>query len=119
MKFIFQFCRILGVCFAGEILAVLLPFPVPASVYGLALLLLALKTGFFQLADVKETGKYLVGIMPLLFIPAAVGVMELWEEMGAILVPCILAAVPVTLLVMGVAGLVTQYVQRRIGKGGR
>ena len=42
MKYIFQFLRILGFCLAGELLHWLLPLPVPASIYGLVLLLLAL-----------------------------------------------------------------------------
>ena len=115
MKYVFQFCRILAVCFLGEILALILPFPVPASVYGLILLLAALKSGIFRLEQVRETGKFLTAILPLLFIPAAVGVMELTEELGAMLIPCIIATVPITMLVMGASGLVTQYVQRRAG----
>ena len=44
MKYIFQFARILVFCLLGELLHFLLPLPVPASIYGLVLLLLALKT---------------------------------------------------------------------------
>ena len=54
----------------------MLPLPVPASVYGLVLLLAALNFGFVKLDDVKEVGIYLTGIFPLLFVPAAAGVME-------------------------------------------
>ena len=116
MNYIFQFCRILAVCFLGELLAILLPLPIPASVYGLILLLAALKTGVFRLEQVRTTGKFLVAIMPMLFIPAAVGVMELWEELGAMLIPCVIAVLPITALVMAVTALVTQRVQ--LGKGG-
>ena len=49
----------------------MLPLPVPASVYGLVLLLAALTTGIVKLEQVKETGTYLTGIFPLLFVPAA------------------------------------------------
>jgi len=59
-----------------------LPLPVPASVYGLVLLLLALNFRLIRLEDVKEVGVFLTGIFPLLFVPAAAGVMELWAEMG-------------------------------------
>ena len=48
-----------------------LPLPVPASVYGLVLLLAALTAGVVKLEQVKETGTYLTGIFPLLFVPAA------------------------------------------------
>lgn len=54
-----------------------LPLPVPASVYGLVLLLAALTAGIVKLEQVKETGTYLTGIFPLLFVPAAAGIMFL------------------------------------------
>lgn len=118
MKYIFQFGRILLVCLLGEMLARMLPLPVPASIYGLLLLLTALKLGIFRLDQVKEAGTFLIGVLPLLFIPAAVGVMELWPELEAMLLPCLIAVIPVTLLVMGVAGRVTQAVRRRLERGG-
>ncbi len=65
----------------------MLPLPVPASVYGLVLLLAALNFKLVKLDDVKEVGTYLTGIFPLLFVPAAAGVMELWAEMGEMLLP--------------------------------
>ena len=117
MKYIFQFCRILLVCLLGELLAHVLPLPVPASVYGLVLLLASLRLGIFKLEQVKEAGSFLTGILPLLFIPAAAGVMDLWTELKAMLLPCLIAVVPVTLLVMGVTGQVTQKMRRMLGTG--
>ena len=104
MKYIFQFCRILLASLLGELLVHVLPLPVPASVYGLVLLLAALKLGIFKLEQVKEAGNFLTGILPLLFVPAAAGVMDLWTELKAMLLPCLIAMIPVTLLVMGVSG---------------
>lgn len=117
MKYIFQFCRILFFCFLGELLHSLLPLPIPSSVYGLILLLAALKTGRVKLEQVRETGSFLTGIFPLLFIPAATGVMEVWSELQAMLLPVILALFVVTVLVMVVSGRVTEYVAER--QGGR
>ena len=91
----------------------MLPLPVPASVYGLVLLLAALNFKLVKLEDVKEVGTYLTGIFPLLFVPAAAGVMELWAEMGAMLVPILISIVPVTVLVMVSAGETTQAMTGR------
>ena len=107
-KYIFQFARILAFCFLGEILHVVLPLPVPASVYGLVLLLAALNFKLVKLDDVKEVGTYLTGIFPLLFVPAAAGVMELGSQLINLLLPAVLAIVPVTALVMAVTGMVAQ-----------
>ena len=115
-KYIFQFARILAFCFLGEILHHVLPLPVPASVYGLVLLLLALNFRLIKLEDVKEVGTYLTGIFPLLFVPAAAGVMELWAEMGEMLLPILIAIIPVTVLVMVSAGKTTQALTGRKNK---
>ena len=94
----------------------MLPLPVPASVYGLVLLLLALNSRLIKLEDVKEVGTYLTGIFPLLFVPAAAGVMELWAEMGEMLLPILIAIIPVTMLVMVSAGKTTQALTGRKNK---
>jgi len=113
LHYIFQFCRILAFCFAGEACSRLLPLPIPASIYGLLLLLAGLKLGFVKLNQVQDTAHFLTGFFPVLFIPAAVGVMDLWEEIGALLLPVLLCLFPVTILVMAVSGRVTQAVSKR------
>lgn len=118
MKLLFQFGRILLICFLAEVLAKLLPLPIPASVYGLLLMLAALALKLIKVEQVKEASSFLVGILPILFLVPAVGVMALWSELRAFLLPCILAAVPVTVIVMAASGLVTQGIQRLGKKGG-
>lgn len=113
MKYLFQFLRILLFCFLGELLQWLLPLPIPASIYGLVLLLLALKTGLVKLEQVKETGSFLTGIFPLLFIPAAAGVMELWDILGKLWLPILAMLLPVTILTFAAAGWVTQWLAGR------
>lgn len=113
VKYIFQFARITAFCLAGEVLAAVLPLPIPASVYGLLLLAAALKFGVLKLDQVRETGLFLTGIFPLLFVPAAAGVMELWAEMGNMLLPILIAIIPVTVLVMVSAGRTTQAMTGR------
>lgn len=117
MKYLFQFARILVFCFLGEILHAVLPLPIPSSIYGLILLLLALRLKVIRLEDVKEVGLFLTGIFPLLFVPAAAGVMELWAEMGSMLLPILLAIFPVTVLVLITSGHTTQAMVRRKQKG--
>ena len=108
MKYIFQFARITAFCRAGEVLSAVLPLPIPASVYGLLLLAAALKFGVLKLDQVRETGLFLTGIFPLLFVPAAAGVMELGSQLMNLLLPAVLAIVPITALVMAVTGMVAQ-----------
>lgn len=119
MSLIFQFGRILLICFLAELLAALLPLPIPASVYGLLLMLAALGLKLIKTDQVKQASSFLVGILPILFLVPAVGIMSLWEELRSFLLPCVLAAVPVTVLVMAVSGLATQWIQSLGKKGGK
>ena len=50
--------------------------PVPASVYGFAILFIGLLSGVIKLAHVQDTGKLLIEIMPVMFIPAGVGLLN-------------------------------------------
>ena len=74
----------------------------------LVLLAAALKSGVLKLDQVRETGLFLTGIFPLLFVPAAAGVMELGSQLMNLLLPAVLAIVPITALVMAVTGMVAQ-----------
>lgn len=106
-------CAYSGVLLLGEICHAVLPLPIPASIYGLLLLLAALRFGIVKLEQVKEVGLFLTGIFPLLFVPAAAGVMELWAEMGEMLLPIVIAIIPVTVLVLVSAGRTTQALTSR------
>lgn len=113
MKFVFQFARIVAFCLLGEILAAVLPLPIPASVYGLVLMVAALKLGLLKLEQVRETGLFLTGIFPLLFVPAASGVMELGSQLAEVFIPVLIAIIPITALVMAVTGSVAQHFTAR------
>ena len=60
MKFIKQFSIILLITFLGELLHILIPLPIPASVYGLVLMLIALRSG---LVKVEHGGGRTFGIL--------------------------------------------------------
>ena len=113
MKYLRQLLIILIFSFIGEILHSLIPIQVPASIYGLVLLFIALLTGLIQLPQVKEAAKYLIEIMPLMFIPAGVGLLESWGDLKSILIPVLILLVVSTVLVMGVSGKVTQGMIQR------
>lgn len=113
MKYVKQFLIILFISFMGEVLKYLLPFPIPASIYGLAILFLALQFKVLKLEAIQETAKFLIDIMPLMFIPAGVGLLESWGDLGKILIPVTVIMVISTVLVMAVAGRVTQFFMKK------
>ena len=103
---------ILAISFVGEALHSLLPLPVPASIYGLVLMLIGLQTGILPLSAVNEAGGFLIEIMPLMFIPAAVGLIDTWEVLSPSWLQFVIVTVVTTVVVMAVSGLATQAVIR-------
>lgn len=112
MKFVRQFGIILLVTFLSEVLKYYIPIQIPASIYGLILMLLALRTRIIPLEAVREAGKFLIEIMPLMFIPAAVGLMEAWGALKAIWLPVVIITIISTIGVMVVSGRMTQFMIR-------
>ena len=117
MKFLKQFLWILLISFLGEVLRALIPLPIPASVYGLVLMLTALMTGLIRVPQVKEASVILIELMPVMFIPAAVGLMTAWDKLRPVVVPVIVITFVTTLFVMGVTGIVTEKVIEKTEKG--
>lgn len=118
MKYVKQFLIILGISLVGELLNRLLPLPIPSSIYGMVIMFFGLMTGIIRLESVKETGTFLVEIMPVMFIPAGVGLMESWGIMKPMLVPVCIITVVTIVTVMAATGRVSQWIMRH-DKSGR
>lgn len=112
MNYLKQFLIILLISFIGEILKAVLPLPVPASIYGMAILFVCLVTGALKLESVKDAGKFLIDTMPVMFIPAGVGLMASWGVLKPMLVPVAVITVVVLIAVMAVSGRVAQAIIR-------
>ena len=117
MKYIRQFLIILLISFLGELLKYIIPLSVPASIYGMVLMFLALELKILKVSDVKETSTFLIEIMPLMFIPAAVGLLETWDVIAPAWLEYVAVTVLSTWIVMIISGKVTQSVIRHRKKG--
>ena len=113
MKYLSQFGIILAISFFGEVLNRIIPLPIPASIYGMVLLFVGLLSGGVKLSSVKDTGKFLIEIMPLLFIPATVGLIESWALMQDFLVAIVVISLVSTVVVAVAAGRITQFIINR------
>ena len=116
MKFVKQFCIIIAISFIGELFGYIIPLPIPASIYGLVIMLLCLVFKIIPLEAVKDTGRFLIEIMPIMFIPSSVGLIDSWGTLKPQLLPITVITVVSTVLVMGISGRVTQAIIRRTGK---
>ena len=116
MKYFKQLGIIAGVSFAGELLSMVLPFPIPASVYGLVLMVLLLVTHVVKLEMIEDVADFLIGMMGIFFVPSSVGLMNSMDIMkgsvGKLFVMCVIS----TIVVMVVTGLVAQFIMKLTGK---
>lgn len=113
MKFLIQFLIIIAFSFAGELLHYCLPLPIPASIYGIILLFLALELKVLKVKDIRETSSFLIAVMPVMFIPAAVGLIDSWHAIANAWLQYIVVTVVSTFVVMAASGWITQFVIRR------
>ena len=102
MKYLKQLSIILSASCAGELLKHFLPLPVPASIYGLVLMLVLLITKAVKIEQVDVIGTVLVEIMPVMFIPAGVGLMTALGTLEHMMIPVLVITIGVTFLVMAV-----------------
>lgn len=112
MKYLKQFCIIIIFSFLGELCRYLIPFPIPASIYGMVLLFAALSLKIVRLEHVKEGGGFLVSCLPVLFVAPAVALMEYWTLLKDAIVPLAVIVLVTTVLTFGVAGIVTQMLMK-------
>lgn len=116
MKYLSQTGIIFTITFIGELLNKFIPLPIPASIYGMSILFIALVTGNIKLSSIKETGKFFINIMPLLFVPATVGLIESWDSMKNFLTAIITISLISTITVAAVSGRITQYIIKHNNK---
>lgn len=113
MKYIKQILIILAFSFLGELLAAVIPLPVPAAIYGFVLLFLALSAGILKEDTIADTANFLISVMGVLFVAPAVNILSYYEVIAPALVPILVIVVSSTFVVFGVSGLVTQWLRRK------
>ena len=97
----------------GEICKAILPLPIPASIYGMVFMFILLLTRVIKLDQVRDAGKFLIEIMPVMFIPAGVGLMSSWGVLQGVLIPVSIITVITIFTVMAATGLVSQFIIRK------
>lgn len=108
-----QSAWIFGFTLLGEALHRLLPLPIPAAVYGLVLLFVALCLKLVKVEQINKVSDFLLTILPILFVSPAVNLLESWGIVAPNVIPIILLVVSSTVLVFAVAGIVSQLFCRK------
>lgn len=119
MKYVFQLMLIFIISLAGELLYALLPLPVPASVYGLAILFVLLLTKRVKLHQVEDTADFLMSIMPLFFIESTVKTMNAYGLIKGKIPALVLASFLSFAAVIVITGLTAQGIIRLKNRKGK
>lgn len=84
----------------------------PGSVIGMVLLFVSLRTGIVRPESVREVATFLTGNMTVFFLPAMIGIMELWGLLKVNLIGWLLVIIISTILVMATSGSVQEISER-------
>lgn len=118
MKFIKQLMIILLFSFIGELLNSIIPLSIPASIYGMILLFIALVTKIIKLEQIEDTAEYLLSIMLIFFVPSAVGIMDTFFTYQSSMLPIIMIVIISTITVLIITGIISQLVIKLTSKKG-
>ena len=116
LEYLIQFSIIALFYYVGELLAAVLPLPVPGTVYGLLAMLAALWTGLVKLERVEKAAEFLRSIMALLFIPAAIGILDLLPLLASSWWKIVLICIVTTVTTIAVTGHTAQALLRLQGR---
>ena len=116
MKYLSQFLIITAFSLAGEAAQRLIPISIPASVYGIFLLFGALCLGVVKVEQIKEVGGFLSSILPILFVPPVIGILENWQLIKPSVPAIFVLSVVTTITTFAISGRLAQWAS---GKGGK
>ena len=117
VKYIRQMSVIFLFSFLGELCRFLIPYPIPASIYGMVLLFAALALKIVPVDAVIDSGKLLVSILSVLFVAPTVNIVASIDVIKNHIPAILVILIATTVFSLVVSGLVTQLLLRR--KGGR
>jgi len=95
MKYLSQFLLLMTFVLAGELIAFIIPLPIPSMIYGLLLLFGALCTGIVKLKHIEGISNWFLAVIPVLFVVPAVGIINIMPALAGIW-PWMLAVIVLT-----------------------
>ena len=98
MKIMYQIAIVFLICWAGQIVEALLPFPFPASVIAMVLLFVLLCTGRVKIEHIREKSDFLLSNMAFFFIPAGVSIMNYFDVLRSSAVRLVLICLITTVI---------------------
>ena len=113
MQYLKQFTVIIAISALSELLAIFIPLPIPASIYGMSLLFLLLMTGVLKLKQVESAANLLLGIMPALFVVSGAGLITSYGQIAENFLSWVAVNIGSTIMILATTGILAQGLIRR------
>ena len=115
MHYLKQFTVIIAISAVSELLAIFIPLPIPASIYGMSLLFLflLLMTGVLKLQQVENAANLLLGIMPALFVVSGAGLITSYGQIAEHFFGWVAVNIGSTIVILATTGILAQGLIRR------
>ncbi len=112
MKYLKQLAIILVVSVVAEVMSYFIPLSVPASVYGLVLMVILLLLKIVKLDQVEDTADFMLSIMPFFFVAPTVSLMTSFDAIKGNVIVLVLMCLVSSIVVIIVTGLMAQAIIR-------
>lgn len=110
VRIVLQLALIVTVCLAGERLSDLLPVDVPSNICSMVLLLVFMLGGVIKMECISEAADFLLDNMAIFFVPAAVAVMGIFNQIEDVIVKLVLITFLTTIIVFFVTSFTVSTV---------
>ena len=114
MRIFRQLLIILAVWLLGETISRVFSLPIPGNVLGMLLMLALLLMRVIRVEHVSGVSTFFLDNLSIFFIPGSVALMVDYKQVGASLVPALVAILCSSVLVFLVTGLTTEWLLRLI-----
>ncbi|MCI6988836.1 MAG: CidA/LrgA family protein [Campylobacter sp.] len=112
MKYLEQISIIFGISFIAELMAYFIPINMPGSIYGLVLMFLGLYFRVIKVSQVRNVSSFFIEIMPIIFIPAGVGLMDNYAPLLKNIIPISVIVLVSTVAIMVVSAHIVQQIYK-------
>lgn len=119
MQVIIGFFIILAHLVAGNLLSTLSGGFIPGSVIGMVLMFISLLTGLVKDHQIRTVATFLTDNMTMFFLPAFMGIMDLWGIIKMNIVAWVILVVVSTIMVLLSTAFVQDGMERLLSKSKR
>ena len=116
MKLLKQLGIIFGICWLSEVIESFLPFPFPASVIGLIIVLLLLGFKIMKPEHLEESSDYLLNNMSFFFVPTGVGLINYFDLLKSNLFQFIVICVVSTVLTFAATSYSMRFTMKLLNR---